>query len=580
MTDQQMGLPRSQGSLIRDDKGIGLADSQRRLELNDDKEIHPHEWRFVILVAVLLLVFTSLPYAYGYLSTPTDKQFMGVLLDVPDHLQYFSWMRELSEANLAANKLTSEPNKPVFFNLLWWELGRLEKLLGWQYPLTYQFLRILATLLFLPLMYLFCARYFPDRWKRKIAFLAICLTSGLGWILVLLKYSVTKGELLFPLDVFVAEGNTFLSILGYPHFIAAALYIFVFYLVLKGEQSNHYRFALAAGLVALFLGWQHAYDLISVYAILAAYGVLKILRDRRLPRYLFVSGVIIFAISCWPAIYSILLTSLDPLWKDVLAQFANAGVYTPNLLHLPVLMGIGFILALITEIRTNPFRLKNKSDFDLFIKGWFWVSFILVYLPVDYQIHLLNGWQIPIVFLAVKGLWDWLIPAFEKRKVSLRITQGWNFQVVIPVVFLVSISLTNVYLWSWRFTDLSRHDYPYYLYKDEVSALKWLETNGNGSEVVLSSLDIGQYVPALTGKHAFLAHWAQTVNYHDKVSLVEQFFSGATSDVMRSKILTEYGINYVFYGAAEKSLGNFHPSDVEYLQLAFSLPNAEVYRVR
>ena len=562
------------------DPNMELPDSRRIIERIDDKVIHPNEWRFVILVAVLLLVFTGLPYAYGYLTTPSDKQFMGIMLDVPDHLQYFSWMRELSEANLAANKLTPEPNKPVFFNLLWWVLGRLEKLLGWDYPITYQFLRILATLLFLPLVYLFCAKFFLDRWKRKIAFLAICLTSGLGWILVLLKYSVTKGELLFPLDVFVAEGNTFLSILGYPHFVAAALFIFVFYLILRGEQSNQYRFAFAAGLVALLLGWQHAYDLISVYAILAAYGVLKILRDRRLPRYLIVSGVILFAISCWPAIYSVLLTSLDPLWKEVLAQFANAGVYTPNLLHLPVLLGISFVLALITEIRSNPFKLKIKSDYDLFIMGWFWISFILVYLPVDYQIHLLNGWQIPIVLLAVKGLWDWLIPAFEKRKVSLKFIQNWCFQVVIPVVFLISISLTNVYLWTWRFIDLSRHDHPYYLYKDEVSALKWLDANGNGSEVVLSSLDIGQYVPALTGKHAFLAHWAQTVNFHDKVSLVGQFYSGATSDVMRSKLLQEYGIQYVFYGSEEKSLGDFQPSNVKYLQLAFSLPLAEVYRVR
>ena len=542
--------------------------------------IQASEWWFVFCVVVVLLIITGLPYAYGYLTTPPDKQFMGIMLDAPDHLQYFSWMRELSQANLSANKLTPEPNKPVFFNLLWWGLGHLGNLFGWDYPVVYQILRITATFLFLPLAYLFCAVYFSDLWKRKIAFLVVCLTSGLGWILVLLKYTVTKGELFYPLDVFIAEGNTFLCILGYPHFIAAALYILVFGLVLLGERKNKYSYTIAAGLFALILGWQHAYDLISVYAVLSAYGILKIIRDRRIPRYLLRSGVLIVAISCWPAIYSVLLTSLDPLWKDVLAQFANAGVYTPNILHLPVLLGIAFILALITAIMDNPIKSSHKSDLDLLIVGWFWISFILVYLPVDYQIHLLNGWQVPIALLAVRGLFDWMIPALEKKQGVFSWSKAWRLPVIIPVFFLISISLTNVYLLAWRFLDLSRHDYPYYLYQDEIQAMRWLETNGDETDVVLSSLTIGQYVPALTGKHAFLAHWAQTVNFHDKVSLVEKFFSGKTDDALRLKILQEYGVQYVFYGSSERSLGDFLPPSVDYLQLTYALPFAEIYRVR
>jgi hypothetical protein len=542
--------------------------------------ITPSEWWFVFGVIFFLLFVTSIPYLYGYRSAPPDKQFMGIMLDVPDHVQYFSWMRELSEANLASNKLTSESNKPVFFNLLWWGLGRLGKLFGWEYSIPYQIMRVVGSLCFLLLTYLFCARYFENVWKRKVAFLIVCVTSGLGWVLVLLKYTLTKGELLFPLDVFIAEGNTFLSILGYPHFIAALLYILVFELVLRGERKNKLSYAVGAGLVALFLGWQHAYDLISVYAVLGAYGLLKIWRDRRIPRYILISGIVIVGISCWPAVYSVLLTSLDPLWKEVLAQFANAGVYTPNLLHLPILLGFAFILALIMAIRYNPIRSASKSDQDLFISGWFWVSFVIVYLPVDYQIHLLNGWQIPIAIFATKGLFEWIIPVLNKSiEVKARF-KGWNIERIGPVIFLVLISLTNIYLFFWRFIDLSRHDYPYFLYHDEVKALKWLETEGEGTDVVLSSLDIGQYVPALSGKHSFLAHWAQTVNYHEKARSAEAFYSGDITEDMRLKLIRDYGIRYVFYGSAEQRLGSFKPSEMEILQLAFSSPYAKVFLVR
>src|SRR5512135_2319236 len=118
------------------------------------------EWWFVATTILVVLVVTSLPYVYGYLSTPPDKQFMGIMLDVPDHVQYFSWMRELSTANLASNKLTPEPNAPVFFNLLWWSLGRLGALLGWGYPLVFQMLRVVATVLFLALVYRMCSWFF------------------------------------------------------------------------------------------------------------------------------------------------------------------------------------------------------------------------------------------------------------------------------------------------------------------------------------------------------------------------------------------------------------------------------------
>lgn len=80
--------------------------------------------------ALIVLIVTTLPYLYGYWSAPADKQFMGVIYNVSDHMQYFSWFREFSHANLAANKLTPEPNKPIFFNLLWWGMARIGGVLG------------------------------------------------------------------------------------------------------------------------------------------------------------------------------------------------------------------------------------------------------------------------------------------------------------------------------------------------------------------------------------------------------------------------------------------------------------------
>jgi hypothetical protein len=548
-------------------------------------ETETSEWRFVIGIVVLALTITSLPYLYAYLTTPTDKHFMGIMLDVPDHAQYFSWMRELSYSPLAANKLTPEFNKPVFFNLLWWSLGRLGRLLGFNYAIMFQILRFVAGTLFLLLAYRVCAWFLADRLMRRTAFLIIAFTSGFGWALIGLKYLWGLSDPPFPLLVYIAEGNTFLDILGYPHFVSAALYIFVFDLMLRGQAKEQLRYAVAAGLVALFFGWQHAYDLVLVYGVLGSFIVTLTLRDRRLPYHLIKASLVMGIISWWPALYSVLLTSLDPVWKEVLAQFANAGVYTPNPLQLLILLGPAFLLAIFVVIKDGPFRLKGLNDNDLFLKTWFLANFVLIYIPTDYQIHMLNGWQIPIAILATKGLFGYVVPVVERitwfktRDLKLETRNPSLIQHSLVAIMILAIVPTNVYLWAWRFVDLSRHDHPYYLYNDELAALTWLETNARSDTVTLSSLTIGQYIPVLTGAHAFLGHWAQTLDFNGKSAMVEEFFDESTHDARRQQILEQYSVDYVFYGPMEQALGTYNPDHSPFLTPVFSAPLVKVYAI-
>lgn len=543
------------------------------------------EWRFVIATILFVLLLTSLPYIYAYLTTPTDKQFMGIMVNVPDHVQYFSWMRELTYAPLSANKLTPEPNQPLFFNLLWWSMGRLGAWLGLGYAGMFQLLRLVSGALFLLLAYRICAWFLPDRLMRRTAFLVITFTSGFGWVLVMMKYTLTSGELPFPLLVYIMEANTFFGILASPHFIAAALYVFVFDLMLRGQASGQLRYAVAAGLVALFFGWQHAYDLVLVYGILGGYGLLLLLRDRRLPMYLVKSGLIIGLISFSPAVYSVLLTRLDPLWKEVLAQFANAGVFTPNPLQLLVLLGPAFILALFTFLRENPLRLQGVDDNQLFLKAWFFFNFLLIYIPTDYQIHMLNGWQIPIAILATQGLFYYIVP-FVASRFKFLIPQGYNasnpqsLQRALALTLVVLILPTNLYLFAWRFFDLSRHEYPFYLYQDEMAAMSWLEDHAQPDDVALSSLTTGQYIPALTGLHAFLAHWAQTVDYYGKEAMVNEFFAKEIDNQRRQEIIQQYSVDYIFYGPAERALGNYPLETVPFLRPVFNSSKVQIYAVQ
>ncbi|MCS6939257.1 MAG: hypothetical protein NZM94_08300, partial [Roseiflexus sp.] len=350
------------------------------------------------------------------------------------------------------------------------------------------------------------------------------------------------------------------AMLSTPHLTSAALYMFAFDLMMRGEAKGQLRYAVWAGLFVLFLGFQHAYDLFLVYGILGAYGLLKTVRDRRLPLFLLRAGLILGLLSFWPGLYSFLLTLLDPIWREVLAQFDNAGVFTPNPLLLPVLMGPAFLLALFTLFKDHPLRLAGLDDKTLFLRAWFWMNALLIYLPTDYQIKMLNGWQVPIAILATQGLFRYVLPWVEQ----LAAARAWRWQDEtlrrgLAVVALLCVVPTNLYLYAWRFVDLSRYTYPYYLSRAELKAMIWLATQAPPDSVVLSSLTLGQYVPALTGQRAFLAHWAQTVDYYGKEQKVLEFFDTATSEARRRAILEEYGVNYVIVGPAERALSAYEP---------------------
>lgn len=547
--------------------------------------IEPGEWRAVAWVVVAVVAVTSLPYIYAYASAPAGRQFMGILLNVPDHAQYFSWLRQYYTSNLARNLLTAEPNPPVFFNLLWWLLARLGAALGWDFAVLFQVLRVGAAAVTLPAIYHVIAWFLADRLQRALAFGLAVFAAGLGWTLVLAKYALHLPEVPAPLLLYVSEPNTFYSILATPHLTNALLYVAVFDLVLRAEARQQWRWVVLAGLLTQALGWAHAYDLWLVYGVLGAYGLLKWARDRRPPGFLLRAGLVLAALSAWPALYAVWLTSRDPLWREVLRQFANAGVFTPNLLQLPVLLGLGFLAALAAELRSQPLRLAGRRDLELFLRAWFWMNFLLIYLPTDYQIKMLNGWQIPIGILAARGLlgglWPWLRARAARRSAGPPVTRWAGVgRPALAALLLAAVLPANLYLYAWRFYDLGRHAPPYYLGQSELAALDWLARNTPADSVVLSSLTIGEYLPALTGRPAFLAHWAQTVDYYAKADQVAEFFDAAISDDRRQAILLRAGVDYVFYGPEERALGRYQPAGAAFLRPVYSSPQVTVYQLR
>lgn len=498
--------------------------------------------RFVFVVTLGVFVVTSIPYLYGYSAAGPGDHFTGIVFDVPDTAQYFAWMRSFSHDVIIANPLTPEPGEKRFFNLQWWMLG----LLAFKTPLgpvlVYQLLRIIALAGFAAAVAGLCRLAMPK--QEKLAFALVMLASGFGWTLVILKYALGDAEVRYPLDIHVGEANAFFSAMAFPHLlVAGALLITIFLLFLKATGPRRWPLSIALVLLTLCLGFSHGYDLIPAMAIPGATAVILSWRERRLSEYLWPAAAIVTG-AAPPALYAVALTRLDKTWEGVLSQYGNAGVYSPTPPHLVILLGLPLLLAL-PQLRRRYWQSADVPA--LFLRVWAVLGFFLLYIPTDYQIKMLIAYQVPIALLAAATLGDVL----ERLPQHVMSINAPRLQVAGATLIIGFVMLTNIYLTGWRVVDLRRTDYPYFLASTDVRAIEELEEIADEQDVVLSSEDVGVFVPVYSDARPFLAHWAQTLDYRNRRSQTAWFFQPTTSDAARAAFLDEEGIDYIISGPAE-----------------------------
>jgi hypothetical protein len=309
------------------------------------------------------------------------------------------------------------------------------------------------------------------------------------------------------------------------------------------------------------------------------YGAAIWIRDRQFPVRLTAVGAVVAGCSGPVALYYQRLTATDPLWRAVLSQYSNAGVWTPPHVQLIVLMGAPLLLAIVGAIPRLPDRSPGEgtraeagralTDERLFAVTWAVTGLGLIYLPVVFQIKLLSGWQFPIAVLAAHAWHERVRPAL-----AAKVSPMLAFAALVLIV-----SSTNLYLFAWRFVELRRHSAPYYLHQDQVDVLDWLAHHTSDADVVLAQPELGQFVPNYGGSRAYLAHWAMTNRFFERRTNVETFFRpGATEEWRQRLLATEHVTLVVRTDWPDATSPAYDPSGAPDFELVFSKPRAQVYR--
>ncbi len=375
-------------------------------------------------------------------------------------------------------------------------------------------------------------------------------------------------------DIWLPESHAFLSMMITPTYcLAITLMIWIFVSFLQGLEKGRLKYFGLCGLLNLLLLFFHPFEWGMVFWVCFLTACFYSLSQTG-KRFMALKGLlIVFFISLPGASYYFYLNRL-PLWKDVLGQMA---LTSPDPLKIALAFGLPFLLALITFRGLPPLKEATPDKFLLY--SWGVGGFFLFYLPVNFQFHLLNGWQIPIYILALQGIEERVVPYLERSVQGKKWLRGAAVRPVFYGLLFLLVSFSPLYVIQSRIKMIGNNfdRLPYFIHQQEIEALEWLRKNSRPGEGVFSGDQMGNLFPAFSGNKVFTGHYCLTPDYQEKLKTVKAFWDQNNVSLNRMELLRKQGIQYVYQGVEEKAMGSYDPS--REFPVIFSNNRSNLYRV-
>ncbi|MFB0533555.1 MAG: hypothetical protein ACETWR_01090 [Anaerolineae bacterium] len=524
--------------------------------------------------ALLVLSLTSLPYLLGcYLSSP-EMHFGGFVIAVEDGNSYIAKMGQGARGEwLFHLPYTSEDHDGAVLFIFHLLLGKLARLSSLSLINVYHLARLLCGLLLLWMIYVFISYFVPVVALRRIAFLLVCFSSGLGWLLITLRLSPET-----PIDFMLPEAFTFLILYAFPHLaLARTLMLGTFTLTLTAFRRNQITHAILAGAACFLVGLIVPFYVGVAYVVLGSYLLALLWRRQQTPwREMRLTAIVVFT-SAPVLLYNGYVFWTNPIFRIWAEQNL---ILSPHPLHYVS----GYAIVALLAIGGIGYVLRRSESEKLLLVSWGLVVPPLLYMPFNLQRRLIEGFQIPLCILASLGLARYVLPAVTRSGLTRSLTRFQRYtrpklrRFVTTTIILLTIP-SNLLLIATSLIQVSCLSPPIFHERMELEAMDWLAAHTQPSDIVLSSSEAGNYIPAWAGNRVFLGHGPETIHAEEKEDIVRQFFQAQTSDTHRKEILRRYNIAYLFYGPAERALGDFQPAHRSYLEEAFANDQYAIYKV-
>lgn len=516
-------------------------------------------------IGIAALIFSNLYLFYGLVLPKEGLSYLGRrVINSQDTYTYVAFIEQARQGKiLFENLYTTEPQSSTLIRPSYALLGGMASVMGISSIAAYHIGRLLFSIGFFVVLYIFLRQFFKTPKRRLLAFTVTLTSTGIG-LLVGAFWSQSA-------DLWIPESLTFLSLQEAPHFILSQTLMLVsFTFLLKGFQKERVKYFVFAFIPLVFLGFEHPYNLfICAGTAVFTGGYLWI--TKKVDRRTIILGVSSILLGL---IVGNLYQFIETLRNPTLGSWA-AQSNSPSPVNY--LFGYGFLIvfALIGLER----YLNQRKLPQVFLVAWVAATFILLYSPVFFQRRLVEGLHIPLSILATEGI---ILTAFFLSKFVL--SKAKKYVVYSAAIFIVACmgigTINSVFADVNQVRQDSVEAYYYYILNSEANAMIWLRENTNSSDMVLSNWFYGNILPGVTGRTVYLGHKAQTKDFEKKVANVNKFILN-TDTKSAYKFLKDNGITYVYVGANDSMLSyGFKPEKKSYLVKVFDEGNVRIYKVR
>lgn len=523
------------------------------------------ERNWILKYTLFVIILTSIPYLIGFWKQGSNWDFSGFVFGVEDGNSYIAKMESgANGAWLFQTPYTAYPQQGLLAFLPYILLGKLTSSPGQHVQLValFQIFRWAGCWLVIYAVYQFLALFTDKINHRRLGTAIATIGGGIGWLSLIGLQTLWGGRL--PLEFYSPEAFGFLSLFGIPHLLfSRALLILGIVEFLKYQQDgrgNPYK----TGLLWLLMGFFQPLNIIIGWLVISTYTVLYALiqwikkswgnEDWEKYKYICLKAIWIFVLSSPWVIYSLWSSIYNPfliLWNQ-----QNIILSPPPQDYI-----LAYCLLIPTMILSIRHILRQNEPKGFLLLTWVILLPLLAYFPNNLQRRLTEGiWIVLVAFMVIR---------LKEIKNHFKLTYLLYSAFANPIILIIGSIFA---IWQPAL--------PLYRPIEETSSFNFLEQTGKKAETVLASYQTSNALPAWVPMNTLLGHGPESIHLSIMEPDVKEFYSSNTLDETRISLLKEFGIDYVFWGPEEHSLGSWDPSEAAYLQRIFSESGYQIYRVQ
>ena len=510
------------------------------------------KYKFFFTISFFVLLIITVPYVYASVSGGEYFKFNGFLLNPLDGNTYLAKMYQGWAGNWQFKlPYTPEPGTGVYLFLFYLSLGHLARVLNLPLLLVFHGVRILSSILMLISLWGFYCSLFDSKRVQMLSFGFGALGSGMGWLLVPFGY--------FTADFWVAETFPFLSSYSNPHFpLGLAMVLWL----VKPRNDFHlsWKKALIFAVVVWILSIINPFGVVVSLMVMIGQLIWK-LRTRSNPKYIIMISMIIAIFGLPMLVYANWISKSHPVLKMWNEQNLTP---SPDLWDLAISLSPALVVSIYGMISWAKSRSSEPNQRVSILVFWVLLGTISIYLPVSLQRRFMMGLFVPIAGLSAYGV------------ENLSKNYPGSFRFVTIVLILLSLP-TNFLILMAANSGIQGLNPQIYLSSSEFQALTWIKENTNSDDLILSSPDMGLFIPAYTGRHVIYGHPYETAHAEQQEKVVMEIYQGSYSSEQLKGYIQTQGLDYIFWGPREEEIG------VPFVQpewtLVFNKDDVSIYRV-